>query len=84
LITSPINALLNYVFVYTLDFGLLGAPIATSISYWLAFILILAYMRFVDGKQYWGGWSKKCLKWDSLVAFARLAFLGFIHIGTEW
>jgi MATE family multidrug resistance protein len=83
-ITSPLNILLNYLFVYTFNFGLLGAPIATSISYWLSFLLILAYMRFVDGKQYWGGWDKKAFKVNGLITFARLAGLGFIHIGTEW
>ncbi|KAK2616670.1 ethionine resistance protein [Conoideocrella luteorostrata] len=53
LITSPINAVLNYLFIYTLEFGLYGAPLATGISYWLSFLLLLA-------------------------------FLGVIHIGTEW
>lgn len=32
-ITSPLNAVLNYLLVYTFDFGLLGAPLATGLSY---------------------------------------------------
>lgn len=55
LITSPLNAGLNYLFVHTFKFGLFGAPIATGISYWLSFLLLLAYARFVDGWQCWGG-----------------------------
>lgn len=82
LITSPLNAGLNYLFVYTLKIGLLGAPIATGISYWCSFLLLVAYTRFVDGSQCWGGWSKKCL--HNLWTFSKLAFLGFVHVGTEW
>lgn len=82
LITSPLNAGLNYLFVYTLDLGLLGAPFATGISYWLSFLLLLAYARFVAGWDCWGGWSKKCVQ--NIGMFARLAILGVIHVGTEW
>ncbi|KAF2190616.1 MATE efflux family protein [Zopfia rhizophila CBS 207.26] len=82
LITSPISAGLNYVFVYTFKIGLLGAPIATGIAYWMSFLLLLAYARFIDGWGCWGGWSRKCLQ--NMWTFARLAFLGVIHVGTEW
>ena len=82
LITSPINAGLNFLFVYTFKIGLLGAPIATGISYWLSFLLLLAYARFVQGWDGWGGWSKQCL--HHMGTFARLAALGIVHVGTEW
>lgn len=82
LITSPLNAVLNYVFIHPLGFGLLGAPFATGISYWLSFLLLLAYARFVAGWDHWGGWSKKSL--SNIGTFARLAFLGVVHVGTEW
>jgi MATE family multidrug resistance protein len=82
LVTSPMSAGLNYLFVYTFKMGLLGAPLATGISYWMSFFLLLCYARFVAGWQCWGGWSKKCLK--NMGIFARLAALGVIHVGTEW
>lgn len=82
LITSPINAGLNYLFVYTFKLGLVGAPLATGISYWLSFLLLLAYAWFVKGWESWGGWSRKCL--HNIGTFARLALLGFFHVGTEW
>ena len=82
LITSPINVGLNYLFVYTLKIGLLGAPLATGISYWLSFVLLLGYARFVAGWDAWGGWTRKCF--HHIGTFARLAFLGVIHVGTEW
>ena len=82
LITSPINAGLNYLFVYTFDIGLLGAPIATSISYWLSFFLLLAYTRFVAGWECWGGFDRKCFQ--NITTFIRIAALGIVHVGTEW
>ncbi|KAL8869330.1 MAG: hypothetical protein Q9174_004353 [Haloplaca sp. 1 TL-2023] len=82
LITSPINAALNFLFVHTFQIGLLGAPIATGISYWLSFLGLVAYTRFYRGHECWGGWSKKCL--HNIGTFARLAALGVIHVGTEW
>ena len=81
-ITSPLNAALNYLFVYTFRIGLLGAPIATGISYWLSFLLLLGYAHFIRGWEHWGGWSRRCF--HHLGTFARLAFLGVIHVGSEW
>jgi MATE family multidrug resistance protein len=81
-ITSPINIGLNYLFVYTFKMGLLGAPLATGISYWLSFFLLLAYTRFVAGWDHWGGWSRK--SFQHLGVFTKLAFSGVIHVGTEW
>ncbi|KAJ5309788.1 transporter [Penicillium atrosanguineum] len=82
LITSPLNAGLCYLFCYTLDFGLLGAPLAADISYWTSFILLVLYAKFVAGSECWGGWSRAAL--TNLWAFARLAILGILHVGTEW
>ena len=82
LLTSPLNAGLNFLFVYTFEIGLLGAPIATGICYWLSFLLLVAYSRFVKGWECWGGWSKKCL--HNIWVFVRLSLLGVIHVGTEW
>ncbi|KAL8638056.1 MAG: hypothetical protein Q9228_004749 [Teloschistes exilis] len=82
LITSPINAALNYLFIYTFKLGLLGAPVATGISYWLSFLLLVAYARFYRGSECWGGWSRKCL--HNVGTFSRLAALGVVHVGTEW
>lgn len=82
LITSPINAALNFLFVYTFGLGLIGAPIATGITYWLSFLLLGGYAWFIKGRECWGGWSRKCL--HHIWTFCRLAILGICHIGTEW
>lgn len=84
LITSPLNAGLNYLFIHTFEFGLLGAPLATGLSYWLSFLGLVAYARFVAGGKCFGGFSKRTFEWKQMRIFARLAALGLIHIGTEW
>ncbi|KAI9871294.1 MAG: hypothetical protein M1823_008490, partial [Watsoniomyces obsoletus] len=82
LITSPISALLNYLFVYKAGWGLFAAPLATGIGYWLSFIGLILYTRFVAGGECWGGWTWKCL--NNLWIFAKLSVLGLLHVGTEW
>ncbi|KAL2830079.1 mate-domain-containing protein [Aspergillus cavernicola] len=82
LITSPLNALLNYLFCYTLNMGLLGAPVALGISYWLSFGMLVLYARLIAGSECWGGWTLEATQ--NLRIFARLAILGIIHVGTEW
>lgn len=81
LITSPVSAGLNYFFVHTCNFGLLGAPLATGIAYWLSFFLLLLYTKFISDSRGWGGWSWECLH---ISTFARLAVLGTVHVGSEW
>ncbi|KAJ5919906.1 hypothetical protein N7454_009741, partial [Penicillium verhagenii] len=82
MITSPLNALLCYTFCYTLNMGILGAPLAANISYWLSFILLVLYAKYIAGSECWGGWSKEAYK--NLGTFTRLAMLGILHVGTEW
>lgn len=82
LVTAPLNFVLNYMFVYTFGMGFIGAPLATSFSYWLMFLLLLAYIKFVKGSEGWGGWSRECLKdwWP----FIKLASSGIVIICAEW
>ncbi|KAK4446758.1 mate-domain-containing protein [Podospora aff. communis PSN243] len=88
LITAPLNAFLNHFFIYTLDLGIDGAPIATGISYWLSFCILVAYYAFIVHPRSgptpcWGGFQPS-LALRNLYPFAKLAFLGIIHVGTEW
>ncbi|KAK6608006.1 MATE efflux family protein [Botrytis cinerea] len=82
LITSPLSAGLNYLFIHTFNLGLIGAPLATGLSYWLSFLLLVLYSRFITGHQCWGGFTIQSL--HNLGTFSRLALLGVIHVGTEW
>lgn len=83
LITSPLNALLNYLFIHPLNLGLYGAPLATGLSYWLSFLLLALYATFIHGHECWGGLApRRALA--HLLPFTRLALLGIVHVGTEW
>ncbi|CEJ58739.1 hypothetical protein PMG11_07386 [Penicillium brasilianum] len=82
MITSPLNAGLCYCLCYKLDIGLLAGPIAASISYWMSFFLLVLYARFIAGSECWGGWTWAAF--ENLGTFAKLAILGFFHVGTEW
>ncbi|KAF8534957.1 mate-domain-containing protein [Trichophaea hybrida] len=81
-LTSPLSAILNYLFVYTLDMGLIGAPLATGLAYWVSFGCLVVYSQYVGGLERWGGWDRRCF--NSIGTFARLAVLGVIMVGTEW
>jgi MATE family multidrug resistance protein len=84
MIVSPLNLLMNYSFVYLEPFklGFEGAPLATSLSYWLMLILLILYIRFVKGSEAWGGWSRECLTdwWP----FLRLSIPSLLMVTAEW
>lgn len=81
-ITAPLCILTNWLFVYKFNMGLIGAPLATGLCYWINFLLSVLYARFIKGAECWGGWNKRCL--NNMGTFAKLAALGFVHVGTEW
>lgn len=84
LLTSPLNALLNWLFINKLRLGLLGAPFATSISYWLSFILLLLYgYYFTPARHSFAPLSLRQAS-SNVLTFSKLAALGVVHIGTEW
>lgn len=82
LLVSPINAGFNYLVCIVFRLGMWGAPLATGLSYWLCFLLLLLYTVCIDGHQSWGGWNRQMFR--NLGLFTRLAVLGIIHVGAEW
>ena len=82
LVIAPLNIVLNYTLVFSFRMGLMGAPLATGISYWLACLLLVLYAKLVHVSACWGGWSTACMEHSG--TFARLAFFGFIQAGSEW
>ncbi|KAL2258617.1 hypothetical protein VTK26DRAFT_8017 [Humicola hyalothermophila] len=85
LVTSPLNAALNYLFIRTLGLGIDGAPLATGLSYWLSFLLLVGYAALVRGRECWGGLQpRRALAPRGVWPFAKLALLGVVHVGTEW
>ncbi|GMG40440.1 unnamed protein product [Ambrosiozyma monospora] len=60
IVVVPLNSVLSYLFVYVFDLGLIGAPLALSLSFWIMGLGSLAYvLLFVDGLQCWKGFAKK-------------------------
>lgn len=88
LVLSPINIGLNIVLIHYTTLGLFGSPIALSIIYWLAFIL-LGVMTAASPTHRrngtWGGLQfRKVLRWKSCMTFFQLALPGILMVGTEW
>ena len=84
LIVSPFSIILNYVLVLwePMALGFIGAPIATNISNWLTLILSIFYVKYFDGYQAWGGWTRACL--DDWSSFTRLAIPGILTACADW
>lgn len=84
IIASPIHCFLNYLLLWneTFRIGFIGAPIALVISYYVMAILLLLYINFVEGKEFWTGFEpKNCFKnWGGLIS---MAIPGVIMIISE-
>lgn len=59
LIAAPLNAFMNWLFVWQFKWGFVGAPIAVAVTDNLLPCLLFLYVRFVDGRQCWNGFTKK-------------------------
>ena len=88
IILAPVNAALNIFCVHFTSLGLLGAPVAISITYWLSFmgLAIAAYFSKAHRRnKTWGGLRPDLvLNFRSSVLFLRLAIPGVLMVGTEW
>jgi hypothetical protein len=62
LIAAPLNAFMNWFFVWYCGFGFAGAPAAVVITDNLLPVFLFGYVYFVDGKQCWNGFTKKAFK----------------------
>ncbi|KIW01827.1 uncharacterized protein PV09_06679 [Verruconis gallopava] len=82
LVCAPLNALMNYVFVWRLGWGFVGAPIAVAIIDNLLPLVLFLYVYFVDGKQCWGGFSRNAFK--NWVPMVRLALPGLVMVLAEF
>lgn len=83
-VTSPVNFALNWFLVGKI--GVLGAPLATSIAYYLSAILLICYMWRINGYQAWGGFDSLAIifEWNAVKEFLMLALPGILMIATEW
>ncbi|SPN99595.1 related to ethionine resistance protein [Cephalotrichum gorgonifer] len=82
LIAAPANMFVSWLLVWKLEFGFIGAPISVVFTQILMPVLLFLYVRFVDGYQCWGGFSRRALSnWGVMV---RLAIPGMIMIEAEY
>ncbi|KAI5805138.1 mate-domain-containing protein [Geopyxis carbonaria] len=84
LFCAPINALLNYFLVWhpTIGIGYAGAPVAVVITNWLMPLFLFLYVKFVQGMECWGGFSKRGFtNWWPMI---KLAVPGFIMLEAEY
>lgn len=86
-VCAPLNAFLNYFFVWILKLGYIGAPIAVSINYTLMAIGLFAYTRYTKNKiNPMKCWTKFELKrvyrnWNELI---KLSIPNLIMIMSEF
>lgn len=82
LIMAPLNAFLHWLFVWKLEWGFIGAPIAVAIVDTLLPFALLLYVIFIDGRECWGGFSKAAFKnWGPMI---KLALPGLVMVLAEF
>ncbi|KUJ06494.1 MATE transporter [Mollisia scopiformis] len=82
LIAAPLNAFMNWLFVWQFEWGFVGAPIAVAVTDNLLPLLLFLYVRFVDGRQCWNGFTKKAFhNWGPMV---KLALPGLLMVEAEF
>ncbi|KAJ3029011.1 hypothetical protein HDV00_009817, partial [Rhizophlyctis rosea] len=86
LIASPINIFLQWLLVWSpINIGVLGAPIATGITFNLLPLLTWIYIKFINGGQAWGGWDwKEALDRKQIWEFLKLGIPGVGLTCSEW
>ncbi|KAF2459062.1 multidrug and toxin extrusion protein [Lineolata rhizophorae] len=82
LVCAPLNALMNWLFVWQFNLGFVGAPIAVTITENLLPLCLFLYVRFVDGMQCWGGFERRAFKnWGPMI---KLALPGLVMVLAEF
>ncbi|EPS33023.1 hypothetical protein PDE_07984 [Penicillium oxalicum 114-2] len=81
LICAPLNAFLNWFFVWKLQWGFIGAPIAVVITENLLPICLFAYIYFRVGSECWCGFTRRAFdNWGPMI---RLALPGLMMVEAE-
>lgn len=81
LICAPLNAFMNWFFVWKLEMGFIGAPIAVAITENLLPLFLFLYVYFIGGRQCWNGFTWRAFQnWGPMI---RLALPGLIMVEAE-
>jgi MATE family multidrug resistance protein len=83
LFCAPFNAFMNWLFVWKLEMGFVGAPVAVAITDNLLPVGLFIYVRFFSksGMSCWNGFTKKA--WQNWGPMVKLALPGVIMIEAE-
>ncbi|KAI9098681.1 mate-domain-containing protein [Phlyctochytrium arcticum] len=86
IIAAPINIFLQYLLVWSrFSIGVIGAPIGTALTYCALPILTSLYIRFIDGRQGWGGWDwKEATDLRQIWEFLKLGIPCVAMTCSEW
>lgn len=88
LAVAPVNLALNVYFVHFTRLGLLGAPLAISLTFWLCFALLACVTAWSPTHRRNGTWAgfrpAVVLDPGSCYDFLKLAVPGILMVGTEW
>ncbi|XP_054897702.1 multidrug and toxin extrusion protein 1-like [Poeciliopsis prolifica] len=82
-IVNVLNAIINYVFLYSLEMGVAGSAAANAISQYVLAVVLFSYICLKGlHKATWGGWSLDCLQeWRP---FIQLAIPSMLMLCLEW
>ncbi|EGD85527.1 hypothetical protein H112_06435 [Trichophyton rubrum D6] len=81
LIGAPANAFMNWFFVWKLEMGFVGAPVAVIVSDNLLPVLLFIYVYFFAGMECWNGFTYRAFQnWGPMI---RLALPGFLMMEAE-
>ncbi|KAJ5756777.1 hypothetical protein N7533_006320 [Penicillium manginii] len=81
LVCAPLNAFMNWFFVWKLGWGFIGAPIAVAITENLMPVCLFAYVYFKVGSECWCGFTRRAFdNWGPMI---RLALPGLIMVEAE-
>ncbi|KAL6297947.1 MOP flippase [Sparassis latifolia] len=88
ILVAPVNFALNVFCIHYTPLGLLGSPVAISITYWLCFLLLVLVTALSSThrhNQTWAGLHLAAVfDLRSSLTFLRLAIPGILMVGTEW
>jgi multidrug resistance protein, MATE family len=79
---APVSFLLNYIFVWRFGWHFAGAAAAMAVTQNLLPALLALYVYVVEGRECWGGLSRRALhNWGPMI---RLALPGMIMIEAQF
>ncbi|KAF7317752.1 MATE efflux family protein [Mycena kentingensis (nom. inval.)] len=84
----PVNIATNIYFIHHTPLGVIGSPVALSVTYTLCFILLGLWTWYSPthrANATWGGFQPATVfNLHSCYVFVKLAIPGILMVGTEW